>query len=124
MSDPDGDNHDLWIASNDPQRLIESNDGGANVSFNGGKTWTDQDFATAQFYHVTTTNHFPYHVCGAQQDNSGVCGPSASSGGIARGEWYDVAGAPRYIVPLPETPNVTFRRHHHPLIPRIHHPSG
>src|SRR5436309_2349258 len=58
LADPHGDNHDMWIASNDPQRMIEANDGGANVSVNGGKTWTDQDFATAQFYHVTTTNHF------------------------------------------------------------------
>src|SRR6266568_4448212 len=64
--DPHGDNHDLWIAPNDAERLIEANDGGPNVSYNGGKTWTDQDVATAQFYHVTTTNHFPYRVCGAQ----------------------------------------------------------
>src|SRR5207245_207362 len=73
-------------------RLIEANDGGANVSFNGGKTWSDQDYATAQFYHVTTTNHFPYRVCGAQQDNSGVCGPSRWPVGIDRGQWYDLAG--------------------------------
>ncbi len=83
--DPHGDNHDLWIAPNDPARLIEANDGGPNVSFNGGKTWTDQDVATAQFYHVETTNHFPYRVCGAQQDNSGVCGPSRWPAGIDRG---------------------------------------
>src|SRR6478672_8280495 len=49
---PHGDNHDLWIAPNDPNRMIESNDGGANVSFNAGKTWTEEDQATAQFYHV------------------------------------------------------------------------
>src|SRR5437868_11506041 len=54
---PHGDNPDRWIAPNDPQRMIEGNDGGANVSFNGGRTWTEQDQATAQFYHVTTTNH-------------------------------------------------------------------
>ena len=124
MSDPHGDNHDLWIASNDPQRLIESNDGGANVSFNGGKTWTDQDFATAQFYHVTTTNHFPYHVCGAQQDNSGVCGPSAAPGGIGRGEWYDVSGESGYIVALPDTPEVTFGGDNSAFLARIDHRTG
>ena len=84
---PHGDNHDLWIAPNDPKRMIEGNDGGANVSYNGGRTWTDQDFATAQMYHVTTTNHFPYQVCGAQQDNSTLCGPSRKEGGMEIADW-------------------------------------
>jgi hypothetical protein len=73
---PHGDNHDLWIAPDDPQRMANANDGGVTVSVNGGKTWTGLEFATAQFYHVTTTNEFPYRVCGAQQDNSTLCGPS------------------------------------------------
>ena len=77
---PHGDNHDLWIAPNDPKRLINSNDGGANVSVNGGESWTDQDFSTAQFYNVITTAHVPYHVCGAQQDNSTACVPSTGEG--------------------------------------------
>ena len=50
--------------------MINGNDGGANVSINAGETWTDQDYPTAQFYNVFTTAHVPYHVCGAQQDNS------------------------------------------------------
>lgn len=70
---PHGDNHDLWIAPDDSDRMINANDGGGNVSFNGGRTWTAQDFATAQFYRVMTTNHDPYWVCGAQQDNSTAC---------------------------------------------------
>jgi len=90
---PHGDNHDLWIAPNDPQRMIESNDGGANVSYNGGRTWTEQDFATGQFYHVTTTNHFPYRVCGAQQDNSTVSIASRSDDG-ASGAGRAGAGSP------------------------------
>src|SRR5262249_40145250 len=57
------------IRCNHSQR-IASNDGGGTVSVDGGKTWTDEDFITTQFYHVTTTNHVPYHVAGAQQDNS------------------------------------------------------
>jgi photosystem II stability/assembly factor-like uncharacterized protein len=106
---PHGDNHDLWIAPNDADRMIESNDGGANVSFNGGKSWTEQDQATAQFYHVVTTNHFPYRVCGAQQDNSTLCGPSRKSGGISIGDWYDVGGGESgYIAVRPDTPDIVF----------------
>ncbi|GAC1651633.1 MAG: hypothetical protein NVS4B3_12660 [Gemmatimonadaceae bacterium] len=106
---PHGDNHDLWIAPSDPQRMIEGNDGGANVSFNGGKTWSEQAFATAQFYHVTTTTDFPYHVCGAQQDNSTLCGPSASSGGIDIRHWYDVGGGESgYIAVRTDRPDVAF----------------
>jgi photosystem II stability/assembly factor-like uncharacterized protein len=60
---PHGDNHDLWIAPSDPDRMINANDGGGNVSFNGGESWTAQDFPTAQFYRVTTTSHEPYHIC-------------------------------------------------------------
>ncbi len=106
---PHGDNHDLWIASNDAQRMIEANDGGANVSFNGGKSWTEQDQATAQFYHVVTTNHYPYRVCGAQQDNSTLCGPSRKSGGINVGDWYDVGGGESgYIAVRSDTPDIVF----------------
>ncbi|MDQ6719094.1 MAG: glycosyl hydrolase, partial [Gemmatimonadota bacterium] len=106
---PHGDNHDLWIAPNDTQRMIEANDGGANVSFNGGKTWTEQDFATGQFYHVTTTNHFPYRVCGAQQDNSTLCGPSRGNGGIGIESWYDAGGGESgYIAVRPDSPDVMF----------------
>src|SRR5207302_1728787 len=119
--DPHGDNHDLWVAPNDANRLIESNDGGPNVSFNGGKTWTDQDVATAQFYHVETTNHFPYRVCGAQQDNSGVCGPSRWPGGIDRGQWYDVAGESGYIQARPDNPGVTFGGDNSGFLGRVDH---
>jgi photosystem II stability/assembly factor-like uncharacterized protein len=67
---PHGDNHDLWIDPANPLRMIESNDGGGNVSINGGQTWTGQQYATAQLYHVAVTTDIPYHVCGAQQDSS------------------------------------------------------
>ena len=119
-----GDTHTLWIAPNDPQRMILGDDGGATVSFNGGKTWTDQDFATAQFYHVATTNHFPYHVCGAQQDNSGVCGPSRWPGGIDRSQWYDVAGESGYIQARSDTPDVTFGGDNSGFLARVDHATG
>lgn len=81
---PHGDNHDLWIAPNDPDRMINSNDGGANVSFNGGETWTEQDYPTAQFYRVMTTHHDPYMICGAQQDNSTACITTRGWGHLGR----------------------------------------
>jgi photosystem II stability/assembly factor-like uncharacterized protein len=106
---PHGDNHDLWIAPDNPLRMIEANDGGANVSTNGGQTWTDQDFATAQMYHVTTTNHFPYKICGAQQDNSTLCGPSRKAGGITIADWVDAGGGESgYIAPSPTNPDLVF----------------
>ncbi|MGI9627557.1 MAG: WD40/YVTN/BNR-like repeat-containing protein [Longimicrobiales bacterium] len=71
-----GDFHDFWIDPDDPEHLVVANDGGGAVSTNTGGSWTDQEFSTAQFYHVITTNHIPFHVCGSQQDNSTLCTPS------------------------------------------------
>lgn len=78
---PHGDNHDMWIDPTNPDRFIASNDGGATVTLDGGRTWTREDMPTAQFYHVTTTADVPYHVCGAQQDNSTACVSSAAQPG-------------------------------------------
>ena len=109
VRDPHGDNHDLWIASDDPRRMINANDGGANVSVNAGRTWTAQTFATAQFYHVSTTNAFPYWVCGAQQDNSSLCGPSAAPGGTHIGDWKDGGGCESgYVTARPDKPMIIF----------------
>ncbi|HKG90673.1 MAG TPA: glycosyl hydrolase [Gemmatimonadaceae bacterium] len=112
---PHGDNHDLWIDPANPQRMIESNDGGGTVSTNGGRTWTDLDFPTAQLYHVATTTDFPYHVCGAQQDNSTLCAPSSGWGNLAQpdaaaGAWfYEVGGGESgYIAPDPANPDVFY----------------
>ncbi len=104
-----GDNHDLWIAPNDPTRMINGNDGGANVSTTFGRAWTPETYATAQFYHIETTNHFPYHICGAQQDNSTLCGPSRSAGGIQPRQWEDAGGGESgYIAASPTDPDVVF----------------
>src|SRR5204863_5090621 len=88
---PHGDHHGLWIDPTNPQRMINSNDGGANISNNGGLTWSGQDNQpTAQFYHVIADNRYPYWVYGAQQDNSTVgIATRASGGGIDRSDWYD-----------------------------------
>ena len=90
---PHGDNHDLWIAPSDPDRMINGNDGGGNVSFNGGRSWTAQDYSTAQFYRVMTTNHQPYWICGGQQDNSTACIPSKGWGHLSR-----AAGSPNFLI--------------------------
>ena len=94
---PHGDNHDLWIDPNNPDRMINSNDGGGNVTINGGKTWTEQDYITTQLYHVMTTSDVPYHVAGAQQDNSTVAVPSdgwdhKQGRGPNHGWYYAVGG--------------------------------
>lgn len=107
---PHGDNHGLWIDPNDPNRMIESNDGGANVSTNGGASWTNQaNQPTAQFYHAITDNRFPYWVYGAQQDNSTVGIASAAPGGIDRTSWYAVGGGESgYIAPDPRDPLIVY----------------
>ncbi|HEU4415283.1 MAG TPA: glycosyl hydrolase [Candidatus Angelobacter sp.] len=107
---PHGDNHGLWIDPNDPNRMIESNDGGANVSTNGGASWTGQgNQPTAEFYHVTTDNRFPYYLYGAQQDNSSVAIASAAPGGIDRTDWYAVGGGESgYIAPDPRDPEIVY----------------
>jgi photosystem II stability/assembly factor-like uncharacterized protein len=95
VSVPHGDNHDLWINPTDNQVMINANDGGANVSFNGGKTWsTQQNQPTAQFYRVNTDNRFPYWVYGGQQDNSTVAilSRNTSGAGISWKDWHSVGG--------------------------------
>ena len=108
---PHGDHHALWIDPANPQRLINGNDGGATISVNGGATWTTQDNQpTAQFYHVIATTHFPYRLCGAQQDNSTVCIASRTDGiGIGEKDWYDVGGGESgWIAARQDDPDVVF----------------
>jgi photosystem II stability/assembly factor-like uncharacterized protein len=128
---PHGDNHDLWIASNDPNRMVESNDGGANVSINGGETWTGQPFPTAQMYHVATTRDVPYHVCGAQQDNTTICVSSAQAGrggggGARVGELQYSAGGGEsgYIAPHPVNPNIFYAGSQGALLTRLDRSTG
>ena len=118
---PHGDNHDLWIAPDDPKRMIEGNDGGANVSFNGGESWTDQDYPTAQLYHVTTTTRTPYDVCGAQQDNSTVCVPVTGNGR----EFFAVGGGESgYIATRPDNPDIFYAGSYGGLLTRYDRKTG
>jgi photosystem II stability/assembly factor-like uncharacterized protein len=117
-----GDHHDFWIDPDDPDHLIDGNDGGGAVSTVTGERWTDQEFSTSQFYQAVTTSHVPFHVCGSQQDNSTLCLPSdwnrnrlgdedvdpqaGQPGSITEGSMevaYRVGGGePGYIAPDPK----------------------
>jgi photosystem II stability/assembly factor-like uncharacterized protein len=111
LTTPHGDNHDLWIDPRNPQRMIEGNDGGACVSFNGGASWsTIYNQPTAQFYHVATDTRFPYRVYGTQQDNTAMCVPSRSEkGAILSSECYVVGSSESgYIAVRPDNPNVVY----------------
>ena len=108
---PHGDHHGLWIDPDNPQRLINGNDGGATVSTDSGKTWSTQyNQPTAQFYHVITDNRWPYYIYGAQQDNTSVAIRSFDDDGvIGRQDWYQVGGGEcGYIAPYPPDPNIVF----------------
>ena len=78
---PHSDHHDLWISPDDSRVMIEGNDGGAVVTFDGGKTWSSQlNQPTAEIYMTTVDERFPYRVYGSQQDNSSISLPSAATG--------------------------------------------
>ena len=121
---PHADNHDLWIDPHNPQRIIEGNDGGANVSFNGGDSWSSSyNQPTMEFYHVTTDTQIPYRVYGAQQDNTTICLPSRSPlAGITQLDWYDMGGGESgYIAVRPDDPNIVYAGSYQGLITRYDH---
>ena len=113
---PHGDNHAMWIDPQDPQRMINGNDGGATVTFNGGRSWsTILNQPTAQMYHVAVDNQTPYRVYAAQQDNTTISVPSRSDRGrITIEEWETVGGGEDgYIAPHPTDPNIIYAADHH-----------
>jgi photosystem II stability/assembly factor-like uncharacterized protein len=99
-----GDHHGLWIDPQNPNRIGNANDGGASISTDGGKTWTTlNNQPTAQFYHVAVDNAFPYHIYGAQQDNTNVgIASRTDSGVIGREDWFVAGGGESgFVVPDP-----------------------
>jgi photosystem II stability/assembly factor-like uncharacterized protein len=119
---PHGDNHGLWIDPTHPQWMINTNDGGATISHDNGKTWTTQlNQPTAQFYHVATDNDFPYHIYGAQQDNSTVAIANRSDeGAIDRPDWYEVGGGESgFVVPDPTNSDIVYAGSYDGLITRF-----
>jgi photosystem II stability/assembly factor-like uncharacterized protein len=108
---PHGDNHHLWIHPYDNQKMINSNDGGANVSNNGGASWSSQENQnTAQFYRVITDNLVPYNVYGGQQDNSTVAIASRTNGrGIGWKDWDATAGGESAFLAFdPDNPTIVY----------------
>lgn len=108
---PHGDNHHLWINPHDNKNMINSNDGGANISFNGGRSWsTQQNQPTSQFYRVITDNLVPYNVYGGQQDNSAIAIASRTNdGGIDWKDWYSVAGGESAFIAFdPDNPETVY----------------
>ncbi|MEQ9467035.1 MAG: glycosyl hydrolase [Ekhidna sp.] len=121
---PHGDHHDFWIAPEDNQRMIIADDGGAQVSFDGGENWsTYHNQPTAQFYRVTTDNSFPYRIYGAQQDNSTVR-ISHRSGGwyIDEDDWESTAGGESaHIAPDPDNNEVVYGGSYDGFLTRVDH---
>ncbi len=108
---PHGDNHDLWIDPRDPNRMIESNDGGACVTFDGGRSWSSiLNQPTAQFYHVVADDHVPYYVYGSQQDNWAMRLPSIDfEGAITWKDYVEPGGGESgYIAIGRKPPYVVF----------------
>jgi photosystem II stability/assembly factor-like uncharacterized protein len=127
MAIPHGDNHDLWIDPSDPRRMIEGNDGGATISFNGGETWsTIYNQPTCEFYHVITDNQFPYRIYGAQQDNTTITVPSRSlHDAITRADWYEIGGGESgYIAVRPDNPNIVYSGSYQGYLTRYDHRTG
>lgn len=104
------DNHVMWINPDDPDNFIMAGDGGPTITFDDGKNWTETDIPTAQFYHVNLDDQFPYHVYGAQQDNSSIKIASRTSNSvIGKEDWRWVAGGEAgYIVPDPLNNKITY----------------
>lgn len=108
---PHGDNHDLWINPDNPQIMVEGNDGGANVSVNGGDSWSTQlNQPTAEFYSVVVDDQFPYRVYAPQQDNSTISIPSRITGGVTASEkWYSVGGCETGPIAVkPDNPDIVY----------------
>lgn len=114
MSSPHGDNHDMWINPTNPDLFIQSNDGGANVTHNGGKTWSTQfNQPTAEIYQVEVDDQFPYWLYGGMQDNySTIAVPSNPPGGIQATDvgWIINTGGCETgpAVPKPGNPNIVY----------------
>ena len=115
-----GDTHDLWINPLDPDRMVLADDGGAEVTTNGGESWsTLRNQPTAQFYRVNADHQFPYHVYGGQQDNSAIGIRSAAPGGIGWNDFYSVAGCESaYLAFDPDDPRYVYGNCYQGLIDR------
>jgi photosystem II stability/assembly factor-like uncharacterized protein len=124
---PHGDHHDLWIAPEDPNRMIIGDDGGAQVTYDGGETWsTYYNQPTSQFYRVTTDNAFPYRIYAAQQDNSTIRIPHRTDGySISEDDWESTAGGESaHIAVDPENNDIVYGGSYGGYLTRVNHERG
>ena len=122
-----GDHHDLWIDPKNTRRMIDGNDGGVDLSWDGGETWYSPPLPIAQFYHVAADNSMPYRVSGAMQDLGTASGPSNSlhSGGIANADWHDVGGGEAgWTAPDPSDPRIVYAGEYFGIITRYDDRTG
>ncbi|WP_339622781.1 glycosyl hydrolase [uncultured Winogradskyella sp.] len=124
---PHGDHHDLWIAPEDPKRMIIGDDGGAQVTYDGGETWsTYYNQPTSQFYRVTTDNAFPYRIYVAQQDNSTIRIPHRTDGSaITEDDWEPTAGGESaHIAVDPKDNDIVYGGSYDGFLTRKNHKTG
>jgi photosystem II stability/assembly factor-like uncharacterized protein len=122
-----GDNHDVWIDPRDAKRVIVANDGGVDISGNGGETWLTPALPLGQFYHVSADNNVPFKVAGAQQDIGTAQGPanSLAGTGIRNTDWYDVGGGEAgFVVSQPDDPEIVYAGEYGGTITRYDHRTG
>jgi len=127
MDTPHSDHHDLWIAPDDNTRMAVADDGGGQVSTDGGRNWTTyHNQPTAQFYRVTTDNHFPYRIYGAQQDNSTVRILHRTSANAITGQHWEpsAGGESAHLAPDPEDPEIVYGGTYKGYMMREDHRSG
>ncbi len=123
---PHGDHHDLWIAPEDNQRMVIADDGGAQVTFDGGENWsTYHNQPTAQFYRVITDEHFPFRIYGAQQDNSTVRIAHRTTGSsIGERDWESTAGGESaHVAVSPEDNDIVYGGSYGGFLTRLDHKS-
>ncbi|TPN87982.1 WD40/YVTN/BNR-like repeat-containing protein [Aquimarina algicola] len=121
---PHGDHHDLWIAPENPKRMVIGDDGGAQITYDGGETWsTYHNQPTSQFYRVTTDNHFPYRIYAAQQDNSTIRIQHRSTGSsISEEHWERTAGGESaHIAVDPEDNDIVYGGSYDGFLTRVNH---
>lgn len=124
---PHSDHHDLWISPEDNQRMIIADDGGAQVSFDGGDNWsTYHNQPTAQFYRVVTDNHFPYRIYGAQQDNSTIrILHRTDDSAITEQDWEETAGGESgHIAVDPLNNDIVYGGSYGGFLTRLDHSTG
>ncbi len=127
INTPHGDHHDLWIDPEDGNRMIVADDGGAQVSFDGGNNWsTYLNQPTVQVYRISTDNAFPYRIMGGQQDNGAFRIKSRTYGAaITAADMEDAAGSESgYVVADPNNPDITYGGNYHGLLQRLDHKTG